>query len=87
MKNVTRMKRIEVACEIYNSKCFNDYEEKEIIEDIMEKEEDENKEDNEERVETKKVEVDKGEGDDDDDEDNKDQEEDNREWYFLKFLH
>jgi hypothetical protein len=79
IENVTRMKRIEIACELYKTKCFNEDGEEKIIEKIVE-EEDEDGEDNEEKVESEEeeeVEVDKSEGEEDGDEDNEDEEEDN----------
>jgi hypothetical protein len=79
MENVTRMERIEVACELYKTKYFNEDGEEEIIEEIVE-EEDEDEADNEEGVESEEeeeVEVDESEGEEDGDEDNEDEEEDN----------
>lgn len=32
------MERIEIACEVYKSKCFNEIEEEEIIKEMMEEE-------------------------------------------------
>ena len=41
MKNITTMKRIEVACEKYKSNCVFDIKEEDVIDEIVEEEEDE----------------------------------------------